>query len=112
MKKAFLIGSLLLFLTIAPWFNAHADSFSCEGGIISTDDRSTDVMAKCGKPDFKNSHEEAVSQRIDHDTKQTIYITVEEWTYNLGPNQFTRIIILKNGRVTEIQTGSYGYQKK
>ena len=112
MIKSFILFCLLLCTTLAPWFNAHADSFSCEGGIISTDDRSTEVISKCGKPDFKNSHEEAVSQRIDRDTKQTTYITVEEWTYDLGPNQLTRIIILKNGKITEIQTGSYGTKKK
>lgn len=49
---------------------------------------------------------------IYYDTKQKVYITVEEWTYNLGPDQFTRIVVLKNGRVAEIRTVSYGYIKQ
>jgi uncharacterized protein DUF2845 len=97
-------------MTVVPWFNVHADSFSCEGGIVSTDDRSSDVLAKCGPPDFRDSHQEEVAQRLG-DTKQKVYINVEEWTYNLGPNQFIRIVVLKNGRIAEIRTGSYGYIK-
>lgn len=98
-------------MTVVPWFNVHADSFSCEGGIVSTDDRSSDVLAKCGPPDFRDSHQEEVVQRLG-DTKRKVYINVEEWTYNLGPNQFIRIVVLKNGRIVEIRTGPYGYIKQ
>ena len=103
-----MIGALTM---AVPWSNVYADSFSCPGGIVSTDDSSFDVMAKCGAPDFRDSHQEEVVQRFDVDTKQKVYINVEEWTYNLGTSQFTRIIILKNGRIAEIRTGSYGYTK-
>jgi hypothetical protein len=112
MLKSFIFVCFLSLMMAVPWFNVHADSFSCSGGIVSTDDSSSDVMAKCGSPDFRDSHQEEVVQRLDVDTKQKVYINVEEWTYNLGPNQFTRIIILKNGRIAEIRTGSYGYRKQ
>ena len=105
---------LFVFLTLAltfPRFEAYADSFSCQGGIISTGDRTSDVVAKCGYPDFRDTHQEEVIQRLDRGTTQKLYITVEEWTYNLGTSQFTRIVILKNGRVAEIRTGNYGYIK-
>ena len=110
-KKSFILSALFALMLTLFLFDAYADSFSCEGGIISTDDRSSDVIAKCGSPDFRDSHQEEVIQRIDRDTKQKVYITVEEWTYNLGPNQLTRIVVLKNGRVAEIKTGNYGYVK-
>jgi hypothetical protein len=111
MRKACVLPTLLVLTLTLPWLDAHADSFSCGGGIISTDDRSADVVAKCGNPDFRDSHQEEVIQRLDAVTKQKVYITVEEWTYNLGPNQFMRIVVLKNGRVAEIRTGNYGYIK-
>ena len=38
-------------------------------------------------------------------------LPVEIWTYNLGPSQFLRIVVLQNGSVTEIRTGNYGYSK-
>jgi hypothetical protein len=109
-KQNILTALLILSLTFL-WIDAYADSFSCKGGIISTGDRKADVMAKCGEPDFRDSHQEEITQRLDMATHQRVYITVEEWTYNLGPSQFMRIVVLQNGTVTEIRTGNYGYIK-
>ena len=108
MIKSIIFVCFLTLITVIPFFSVYADSFSCAGGIVSTDDRSFDVLAKCGQPDFRDSHQEEVVQQLDG-TKKKVFITVEEWTYNLGPNQFTRIVVLKNGRIAEIKTGSYGY---
>ncbi len=109
MIKLLYFVSFLFLMTAVPCFSVRADSFSCEGGIISIDDRSYDVLAKCGQPDFRDSHQEEVVERFNG-AKQKVYITVEEWTYNLGPNQLTRIIFIRHGRVAEIRTGSYGYK--
>jgi hypothetical protein len=111
MRKAYFLPALVVLILTLLWLNASADSFSCKGGIISTDDRNADVIAKCGDPDFRDVHQEEVSQRLDTNTRQKVLITVEEWTYNLGPSQFMRIVVLKNGRVAEIRTGNYGYIK-
>ncbi len=111
MRKNHVLCFFALVVTILLYSTAFADSFSCPGGIISDGDKSSDVFAKCGPPDFRDSHQEEVSQRVDSDTKKTIYIAVEEWTYNLGPNQLMRIVVLKNGTVAEIRTGKYGYVK-
>lgn len=111
MRKTSMFLYFFILMLSTSCIDVYADSFSCAGGIISTDDRASDVLAKCGPPDFRDSHQEEVVQRLDADTKQKVFITVEEWTYNLGTNQFTRIVILKNGRVAEIQVGDYGYAK-
>ncbi len=108
-------GIFLLFLasvTLILSAGVFADTFSCGGGIISTGDRSMDVLAKCGQPDSRESHQEELSERLDDNTKQKVFVTVEEWTYNLGPAQFMRIVILKNGVVTNIRTGNYGYTEQ
>ena len=111
MRKAYFLSALFVLMLTLLWLDAYADSFSCKGGIISTDDRKADVVAKCGEPDFRDSHQEEVTQRLDTATHQRVYISVEEWTYNLGPSQFMRIVVLQNGRVAEIRTGNYGYLK-
>jgi hypothetical protein len=111
MRKAYFLFVFFVLILAYLRLDAHADSFSCKDGIISTDDRSADVAAKCGDPDFRDSHQEEVTQRLDTNTKQKVFITVEEWTYNLGPNQLMRIVVLKNGKVAEIRTGNYGYLK-
>jgi len=69
------------------------------------------VLAKCGPPDAKESHDEELIDRTDRGAKRKLFITVEEWTYDFGPGRLTRIITLKNGRVTDIRTGKYGYGK-
>ena len=111
MRKAYFLPALFVLILILFWIDASADSFSCKGGIISTDDRSADVVAKYGDPDFRDSHQEEVTQRLEINTRQKVFIMAEEWTYNLGPSQFMRIVVLKNGRVAEIRTGNYGYIK-
>ena len=108
-------GIFLLFLTLAsafPCADVLAAALSCDGGIISTGDRSMDVLAKCGTPDSKESHQEELGEQLDDNTKQKVFVTVEEWTYNFGPSKFMRIIVLKNGVVANIRLGNYGYTKQ
>ncbi len=38
-----------------------------------------------------------------------MFVTIEEWTYNLGPNRFLRILTFRNGVLANIKTGGYGY---
>ena len=108
-------GIFLLFLALAsavPCADVLAAALSCDGGIISTGDRSIDVLAKCGAPDSKESHQEELGEQLDDNTKQKVFVTVEEWTYNFGPAKFMRIIVLKNGVVANIRLGNYGYTKQ
>jgi hypothetical protein len=97
---------------------AVADSFSCDGGIVSTGDSSADLVVKCGQPDWTDSHDEKVTtslERIDPSGKhirQTNFVHVEEWTYNIGPDRFMRMVTIRNGTVTGIRTGGYGTAKE
>ncbi|MFA5073330.1 MAG: DUF2845 domain-containing protein [Nitrospirota bacterium] len=109
--KSYMFICLAVLMSLPMYGTAYADTMSCSGGIISIDDRSSDIISKCGSPYFQESYQEEVSQRIDRDTKYAVLITVEKWTYNFGPNQLMRIVTLKNGTVTEIQTGNYGFDK-
>jgi hypothetical protein len=112
MRRAGFSLVFLVCVTVAPCADVLAAAFSCRGGIISTGDRSIDVLAKCGDPDYKESHQEELSERLGDNTKQKTYVTVEEWTYDFGPSQFMRIVVLKNGIVTDIRTGNYGYPEQ
>ena len=109
MRKAWVIAGFLSLTAAFPSFDARADSFSCDGGIVSAGDRSSDLLVKCGPADFRDSHQEVVEQQLDDTTQHKLYVTVDEWTYDLGPNRFMRIVVMKNGVITEIRTGSYGF---
>ena len=99
MRSVIILFCSLLVMFLIPYASIFADSLSYLGGIISSGDKSFDVFTKCGSPDWKESHQEEISQRLDGDMRQKVYVTVEEWTYNFEPNQFIRTVILKNGRV-------------
>lgn len=105
----FLFFCMLLLAT--PSFNIYSATLDCGGGIISIGDTRVDLLAKCGEPDHKESHNEEIIERFNDGSKRKLFVTVEDWTYNFGPAQFIRIVTLKNGRVADIRTGNYGYSK-
>jgi hypothetical protein len=90
---------------------ASADSISCDGGIVSDGNSVVDLLMKCGQPAWKDSHQEEFTDRLTPGLKQRTYVTVEQWTYNFGPQQLLRTVTIKNGVVTDVKTGQYGPSK-
>ncbi len=88
------------------------NQFQCSAQSVSVGDSAAEVVAKCGEPAWKDEREEIIRERLDDETVRKIYIIVEDWTYNFGPNQFLRIFTLRNGKVTKIRTGGRGYEVK
>ncbi len=109
MRTVFLLLAVAMF-ALLPGVVA-ASGYRCEGKIISVGDTSGELIAKCGEPDWKQSHTEEIIKTFDKDDKRKILIDVEEWTYNLGPQRFMRIFKLRNGRVVDIRLGDYGFEE-
>ena len=84
----------------------------CSALSISVGDSAAEVAAKCGEPTLKDQLEEITQEQLDANTSRKVYGTVEHWTYNFGPNQFLRILTIRNGKVTNIEEGDYGYEVK
>jgi hypothetical protein len=80
----------------------------CDGRIISTGDTKSDVLTKCGEPFYRTSHEEELRQDLNDTANRKVIVTVEEWTYNFGPQRFLRIVTFRNSKVIDIRTGGYG----
>jgi hypothetical protein len=101
---------------------ARADGFRCPGGKLVRDgDHMLEVQNKCGQPDFvaqrveKRKVKAKVRQWVgDHEEEvseeQVVEVTVDEWTYDLGPQKFIRYVDFENGRVIRVTTGAYGTQ--
>ena len=102
---------IILFLTVLFPSPVRAGSLSCDNGIVSVGDSAVDLIMKCGQPAWKDSHSEEVVDRPDGNFKRTTVVNVEEWTYNFGPQQFLRIVILRNGVISSIRAGQYGTSK-
>lgn len=111
------------FLSQGQAFDSSVDSIRCDNKIVSVGDRASEVRAKCGEPDRVDSWQERRIKRDHNDpfskrrreyeySRETIitekYVTVEEWTYNLGSTKFIRYLIFENGVLQGIHLGDYG----
>lgn len=87
----------------------NAFAFDCNNQIVSIGDTKLEVKAKCGEPTSREVFNEEIIKNFDPATRQRIFATIEEWTYNLGPQQFIRILTFKKGRLVKIEEGGYGF---
>ena len=101
----------LLLVALLPSFLMAAE-YRCADKIISVGDARADLLMKCGEPDWKQSHSEEIIETIDKDSKRKTIVSVDEWTYNLGPDRFMRIFKLRDGKVVDVQSGGYGSAKE
>lgn len=84
------------------------------GRRVEVGDRKIDVLLKCGRPTFTEKKKEdqfhsIFSERDKIFEERQYDVTFEEWTYNLGPNNFIYFIEFENGKVRKIESGDYGY---
>jgi len=102
---ASLLLSGLFFLQLPVSVNAQqTDSMRCRNGIVSIGDTVPDVIKKCGPPVFQDRREQAQGSR-----RSLEIITVDDWVYNFGPQEFMYQVIFKNGRVAKIESREHGY---
>lgn len=101
MKTSLLILPLLLSLASV----AIADNFRCPNGeIVSTGDRQSIVAMKCDPPSYKSTRTESEAGYKG----ATILVSIEEWTYNEGPNRLVHILTFRNGLLDSVQTAGFG----
>ena len=82
---------------------------SCDEKVVSIGDTVAQVISKCGEPALKDSKQEEIVENIDIGLRSKIFVLVEEWTYNFGPNRFVEILTFRNGRLEKIEKGSRGF---
>ena len=117
MKKLVFGMTLLLFSYFFPGI-VSADSMRCGKRVISTGATKAKVLVTCGEPILREVVEERGSAQTDGGIQRfgsrdspfsfsrTFTITtVEQWTYNLGSNQFLRILSFEGGKLVSIELG-------
>jgi hypothetical protein len=120
------IHLLILFcFAVFPLAYAEGESFRCGTRIVSTGDRTFEVLVRCGEPDYRTVRYE---KRIKRDFFRDLFphrdrereayrepflveefVEIEEWIYNPGPTKFIRYLTFENGILVDIETGDYGY---
>jgi hypothetical protein len=108
--KAF---ALLLVLTLAP-LAAQAEGMRCRNALITRGDNLLRVQHECGTPTYASQYviygfRPVFSGLPGVYADESVPITVEEWTYNLGPTRFMRKLRFENGELVSIETLEYGY---
>jgi hypothetical protein len=102
---------LALIAIHAPAFATETGTMMCKGGIVSMGDSAGEVVSKCGQPATTTQREQKTVEEASKNSRDRIITTttVQDWIFNFGPDQFQYQLLLENGRVTRIESLSYGY---
>ncbi len=96
----------------APWRGRPKKS-TCNPAVLSEGKLALEILSQCGEPTIKDEWEEEISavRPVDGQVFFTsaTYRTIAVWTYDFGPNVLVRYVRVEDGKVTRVETGSYGY---
>ncbi|WP_437315849.1 DUF2845 domain-containing protein [Sorangium sp. So ce385] len=75
----------------------------CGGRLVELGMTKSEVAARCGAPSHQTMRyeERAVDGRRE-------LVTVDEWTYLLGPGTFPRLLEFRNNRLVSLRAGRGG----
>lgn len=109
---------------LVPWVAilsvSSACAFRCNTYVIDPGLRKAEVIKKCGTPTSQDTRIERRILRVRNgnyggpansgsvEVEREVQITIEEWIYNFGPNEFMQLVVFENGRVTETKDLGYG----
>lgn len=85
---------------------------TCDYKGIRVGDEAYEVLARCGEPATRDVRllERAVERRDgDESVQRSVTVPIDVWVYHFGPQTFTRIVELEDGRVVKVETGDHGY---
>ncbi|MBI1919619.1 MAG: DUF2845 domain-containing protein [Geobacter sp.] len=107
-----IVPMVLLLLAIqSSGFASETGTMRCNEGIVSIGDTAGEVISKCGQPAFATQREQKKIEEGPKGTRErtVTVVTIDDWTFNFGPDQFQHQVLLENGRVTRIESLDYGY---
>jgi hypothetical protein len=88
---------------------------TCDTSALHVGDAKLDLLARCGEPAAVDTRQESQVQAAAG-VGGVVAVSaspreLEVWTYDFGPNTLLRFVVLENGVVTRIDTGSHGYAR-
>jgi hypothetical protein len=106
-----ILGALMVAAVHDPGFAADTGTMMCKGGIVSIGATAGEVTSKCGQPASTTQSEE---KRVTNDSRSSrdktiTSVSIDDWIFNFGPNQFQYRVIFENGMVARIESLDYGY---
>jgi hypothetical protein len=86
---------------------------TCDPSALAEGKLKLEILARCGEPAIVDAWQEEVAVvppgGAEGAPAASASRTIERFTYDFGPNQLVRFVQLEDGRVTRVETGSYGY---
>jgi hypothetical protein len=86
----------------------------CQPTSIRAGDSTYELLSLCGEPVFRDVREEQIAVAEGDGQWMAGASTVvlkETWTYDFGPRALVRFVQVRDGRVTGVRTGGYGYSE-
>ena len=110
MKKT-ILGMFALTAVLFWAASASADSFRCGTKLMSDGDSTDKVAALCGPPTDVQRREilRPYYGYGAHNVHTSYEVSIEYWTYNLGPNKLMRRLRFEDGILVDVETLSHGY---
>jgi hypothetical protein len=90
-------------------FPEGGDPAACDLEHVSPGTTDFAIQMKCGAPLFIDTRYQEVLLASPHGPARLVNRRIEEWTYNLGPTRFLRILVFANGDLIEVRTGDRGF---
>jgi hypothetical protein len=100
---------LIVTATQVPSYAVQTGTLYCDGQIVSIGNTAGEVISKCGQPTYTFQHEQKIVDEYYTTSRIITTIIIDDWTFNFGPDRFQYRLLLKNGRVAEIESLDYGY---
>ncbi len=79
-----------------------SSSMRCGSRIIDQEDLAAELLAACGEPSYRD-------QFFSQGRSGNYLADSELWTYDFGPQNLLRLVTLRNGQISNIDTDGYGF---
>jgi hypothetical protein len=86
----------------------------CQPTSIRAGDSTYELLSHCGEPVFRDLREEQIAVAEGDGqwvSGASTVVLKETWTYDFGPRALVRFVQVRDGRVTGVRTGGYGYSE-
>jgi len=101
LKMNKVVGLVLILLSMS----ASASAMRCKNALISEGDTTAEMLLKCGEPMLR----EDISRTEENQYGNVVEVKYgERWTYNFGKNEFMRFVMVRNGKIVDIENGPRG----
>ena len=97
-KSRWVVGLCLAAASLA----AQAGILRCGSHVVQEGDPASAVVTRCGKPILV----EDITRRQESQSGELTQVKEgERWTLSMGKGQFTQIVTIQDGKVTQINNG-------